>query len=650
MTGAAAGGGWAEGLRLLEARVRALPDLLREGAARPDPAPGFAPADVRGVVTTGVGSSAAHARFLSHLLAQRLGLRARYVPLSAFLAPPGPGAADEALVVISQGLSPNARLALARPRAWRHVVLMTATGEEGARRAGREDRLRLLAELRAAGVEVRPFPAGEDEYGTLVRVIGPMAGYLCALRLVAALARAAGTPAAVTDDVEAVCRALATAPGRLDAALPPAALGALASGVAFLTSGTYGELVENLRYKVLEGMLLPAPPVWDLLHVAHGPFQQLYERPAVLLALARPDAPAESDLLARLERMLEPDRHHLVRLEATLPGPLAILDHEALMNALLLRDVAARGVDQVRWPGRGREDALYELGGGAAAPTIAGEPAAPTGAAGATAAAVTARGTIGPAATGGARALDRMVWPEIERLVAGGATTAVVPLGSTEQHGPHLPLATDTWIAEALAERFCARVPEAIRLPALALGCAPEHLAFPGTLSLRPETLGALLVDLARSLRTHGFARAFVFSAHGGNDAALRAAVPAVRAAAAPMAVIAFTDRAAVTAAVARASAALGVPPGATGLHAGESETSIVLALRPEAVRVEALAPGVTGPVPDPRALFYPSLRPHAPRGTVGDPRPASAARAACYLDAWVALLVEAYRREKKRA
>src|SRR5690606_14212768 len=110
-----------------------------------------------------------------------------------------------------------------------------------------------------------------------------------------------------------------------------------------------------------------------------------------------------------------------------------------------------------------------------------------------------------------------------------------------------------------------------------------------------------------------GFAGAFVFSAHGGNAAPLAAMLPALAATAAPMPVAAFTDLAALAATLAVVAERLGVPPAAAGHHAGEAETSILLALRPAAVRVAACAPGVTAPVDDPQTLFYPSLRDAAP-------------------------------------
>ena len=217
------------------------------------PAPAL-PSDVRRFVLAGVGSSAAHARFLAHLLRDG-GLDARIAPISALVAAPDPSAADDVLIVVSQGLSPNARLPLRRASAWRWVLVLTAATEDGARAVGDVGKAELLAELRQAGVTICPYPAGENEYTTLVRVVGPMAGYLCALSVAAAIAPAS-TP---SWDIETICAALEAAPARIDGALSGFEVARLRDGVMFLTTGTYGELADNLRFKVLEGMLLPCP-------------------------------------------------------------------------------------------------------------------------------------------------------------------------------------------------------------------------------------------------------------------------------------------------------------------------------------------------------------------------------------------------------
>jgi creatinine amidohydrolase len=559
-----------------------IPDALRRTAARPLPALDLG-GPRRRVVATGVGSSAAHAALLAHEL-RRAARDAIAVPLSTFLAPAVP-APDDVLVVFSQGLSPNAMLALAAPAAWRRVVLVTAVADEAR-----------LTPLRDAGVAVVPIE-GADEFGTLARVIGPMTGGVAALALAAALG---GPP---LPDIGRVADEL---PGIAAPRLPD---GAFDAGVAFLATGTYGELAANLQYKVLEGMLRPMPPVWDLLHVAHGPFQERWRERTTFVALARPDAPGEEALLDALAAMLDPARHALVRLASPWPSPLALFAHEAMLNALVLRELEARGVDQVRWPGRGADGPLYSIA--TAPPPVE---------------------------------LGALVWPEV---AARAPRTAIVPLGATEQHGPHLPYATDTIVADALAVRLAARLPDAVALPALGLGCSREHLGFPGTLDLAPGTLAAVLGDVLASLARHGVREAFVFSAHGGNMAALRAFRDAERPPDVRVAV--HTDLDGLTAVLHTEAARAGVPPEHAGHHAGELETSILLALRPELVRGGVLAPGRLVGTAGAQDLFYPSLRAHAPDGTVGDPRGASALRGRRYLAVWVNVLEAAYRDAKKR-
>jgi creatinine amidohydrolase len=104
-------------------------------------------------------------------------------------------------------------------------------------------------------------------------------------------------------------------------------------------------------------------------------------------------------------------------------------------------------------------------------------------------------------------------WKEIRD---SGVDTAVVPFCAVEQHGHHLPLGTDWLIAEAGARALAEKL-GAFVLPAVPYGCSREHMAFPGTVSLRPSTLAALLEDIVESLRSHGFRNVVVLSTHGGN-------------------------------------------------------------------------------------------------------------------------------------
>ena len=166
------------------------------------------------------------------------------------------------------------------------------------------------------------------------------------------------------------------------------------------------------------------------------------------------------------------------------------------------------------------------------------------------------------------RRLEELAWPELESLLAEGRSTAILPLGSIEQHGPHLPFATDAWIAGELARRLVDRLPEAIELPVVALGCASEHLAFPGTLSLDEETLTAVLCDVAASVSRHGFARLFVFSAHGGNRDALAKALPRMLAVAGSLEILAAPGLGATMELLHGASARYDISADASGHHA----------------------------------------------------------------------------------
>ena len=633
---------WIAGLELLRSRSAAIPELLRIALTstvdQAEIARSIAPA---GVVTTGVGSSAAHARFLASVL-NELEVPARFAPLTTFLEPPAAAAASLTLVVFSQGLSSNARLALQNTACWHSVWLATATGsevvgDEGP--PGGDDAARRLAfeDAIAAGVHVLPYP-GANEYGTLLRLIGPMTGYAAALRFAAAASRNdSGLP---WRDVAAdeVCRVVAGAGDKLRRQAGDLGAEALEANLVLLASGSHTERLDNLRLKFLEGTLRPAPPILDVLDLAHGPFQQMFTSSATLIALARADAAGEDDLLARVASMLEPRRHRLVRLTAELPGPLAVFEHEAMMNELVLRYVSERRIDPRDWPGKGADVPLYSFGASEAV------------------SAATPRATEETVRPGGApaneveirtRRLEELSWPELEGFLAPGGRTAILPLGSIEQHGPHLPFATDAWIAGELARRLCSRLPETIELPVLALGCASEHLEFPGTLSLGDDTLAAVLCDLAANVSRHGFSRLFVFSAHGGNRDALAKALPQMRAAAGDLEILAAPGLGASTELFHGASAQHAVSPDASGHHAGEFETSILLAIAPQHVRRLNLAPGLAAGQRNLDELFYPDLRANAPNGTVGDPSGADGARAEAYLEAWVESILEIYRREE---
>ena len=165
-------------------------------------------------------------------------------------------------------------------------------------------------------------------------------------------------------------------------------------------------------------------------------------------------------------------------------------------------------------------------------------------------------------------------------------------------------------------------------------------MGFPGTLHLEAETLEAVLRDLVVSLASHGFARAFVFSAHGGNLDALAAMTERLAAAAHPLSLVVVSES--LTSSWHEASARFGVSAAASGQHAGEFETSIVSGIRPGSVARDAFVEGALAEG-EAQQLFYPDLRANAPQGVVGDPRESDSGRAARYLEHWVDALFGIY-------
>ncbi|BCJ34234.1 creatinine amidohydrolase [Actinocatenispora thailandica] len=179
------------------------------------------------------------------------------------------------------------------------------------------------------------------------------------------------------------------------------------------------------------------------------------------------------------------------------------------------------------------------------------------------------------------------------------SSTALVPVGSTEQHGPHLPVCTDTTIVTALAHRAAeaAEVPVVVT-PTLPYGFAHHHLPFGGTVSLALAGYLDALTDIGRSLAVDGFRRIVFLNGHGGNDGAVRSVGDRIVFERELDVHVAGTSYWTCAAEV-LAGTELGVGP--VPGHAGGFETSCMLALRPDLVRRE-LAPA---PEPDLQPLAY---------------------------------------------
>jgi creatinine amidohydrolase len=198
----------------------------------------------------------------------------------------------------------------------------------------------------------------------------------------------------------------------------------------------------------------------------------------------------------------------------------------------------------------------------------------------------------------------------------------VLPVGSTEQHGPHLPLSTDTDIALALADGLAAARPDVVVAPPLPYGSSGEHAGFAGTLSIGRAALELVLVEWGRSA-TDSFARLVLVNGHGGNAEPVAAAARLLQG---------------------ESRRVLAWAPRWEGdAHAGRVETSLMLALHPERVDLGAAEAGNTAPM----RLLLPVLRAGGVRavsanGVLGDPAGAGADEGRALLDVLVSDLVAA--------
>lgn len=200
--------------------------------------------------------------------------------------------------------------------------------------------------------------------------------------------------------------------------------------------------------------------------------------------------------------------------------------------------------------------------------------------------------------------LAALAWPEVAERVAAGAFLAV-PVGSTEQHGPHLPLSTDSDVAVHLATALAHRRGDVLVAPVITYGSSGEHEGFAGTISIGQQATRLLLIELVRSA-TLTFPRVLLVVGHGGNAVPVNAAVAQLR--------------------EERRDVLAWAPQWPGDAHAGRTETAVVLALTPQAVRLSAAVPGATDALP----LLLPALQAAGVRavsanGVLGDPSGADA-------------------------
>jgi creatinine amidohydrolase len=231
--------------------------------------------------------------------------------------------------------------------------------------------------------------------------------------------------------------------------------------------------------------------------------------------------------------------------------------------------------------------------------------------------------------------MEEMTAPEIRAAMERGFSTVVVAIGSTEQHGPHLPTMTDTRIGDEYAHRVALKLGNALQARTVPIGASEHHLAFGGTISLSAGTLRAVLRDVVSSLVRCGFARIVLLPSNGGNFSTVQEVIEETRTTHPGVAVTGYTDLLELGEFLVGASASCGVSAGAAGMHAGESETSIMLALEPQLARTERFAAGYVGPFGEEqvRVVLEQGMPALSESGVLGDPTGATAERGEVYLE-----------------
>ncbi|UVC17565.1 creatininase family protein [Mesorhizobium onobrychidis] len=224
-------------------------------------------------------------------------------------------------------------------------------------------------------------------------------------------------------------------------------------------------------------------------------------------------------------------------------------------------------------------------------------------------------------------------------------TVVMLPLGSVEQHGNHMPLGTDTMLAHAVSLAAAERARDAVVLPSPWFGFSVHHMRFPGSVTLRAETLIAVAEDVVASLVQHGFRRILIVNGHGGNAGVIDLLASTLgyrHYGAARIAALTYFHLARQAIAELRRS-----EPGGMG-HACEFETAMVQHLRPDLVRIEK----ADATYPDPGSAYlttdllgssairtYHDFADLSSKGTLGDPLLASPEAGSAFFEAVVGAL-----------
>lgn len=215
--------------------------------------------------------------------------------------------------------------------------------------------------------------------------------------------------------------------------------------------------------------------------------------------------------------------------------------------------------------------------------------------------------------------MEEMSWVDVEEAIEEGRDTVLIMLGSIEQHGPHLPLGTDTYISDELGERIAQKLEDTLLAPTIRPGVSAHHMDFPGTISISPRLLMDLVEEYCSALDEHGFRYIVLIPFHGGNFDPVKTVAPEIARDMKNANIITVADLERQLTLMNQAMKDAGIDYEEPVIHSGASETSVILSINDKLVNMDRMEKGYEGPIPVSQ-LFSKGLRYFTENGVLGDP------------------------------
>lgn len=295
-------------------------------------------------VITGLGSSEAHARYLTYLINKYTPASATFRAVADFFIQPYKTPRREMLIVFSQGLSFNAQIALKQSHLFNGSILFTSSTKEGLTQTNKVDRIKFLESTS----HVIHFPL-EDEFDIFFRVVGPLAGYLASILFIN---RQWPTKLPVLPKTFLTQNALT-----LDT---PSKLAPYKDGCLIIANAELKEYGCNIIYKFVEGLRIAPPHFTDYLSFTHGHFEQLIHTPKPVIIL-QSIGPTEAQLVKKCQAMLASIGIEPWVIESLYRTPISIFDHEVAINHFLLKAIKSWEINLRKSPGKRREQPIYAI-------------------------------------------------------------------------------------------------------------------------------------------------------------------------------------------------------------------------------------------------------------------------------------------------